>query len=243
MQPMLSVTDLTVRYGAVKAVRDVNLHVGQGEIVALLGANGAGKTTILSSLVGLTPAYSGVIRFKDSDITARPTEDIVRQGLTMVAEGRRIFPSLSIEDNLRLGAATLGSRQKYLELKEEMGELFPILRDCRTQLAGTFSGGQQQQLAIARALMSAPDMLLLDEPSLGLAPQIIDEIFAHIARLKTRGLTILLVEQNATMALEIADRAYVLANGEIKFSSTPDQICDQGAIEAAYLAHDMAELN
>lgn len=236
---MLSITDLNVSYGAVKAVHGVSLHIEKGETVALLGANGAGKTSILSAIVGLVPASDGRIVFDGENIEKTPTETIVRRGLTLVPEGRRIFPSLTVLENLRLGGATLKSHRQGSEKIMEMQTLFPILAERQSQLAGTLSGGQQQQLAIGRALMSNPRVLLLDEPSLGLAPLIVAEIFALIRRLKDQGLTILLVEQNARSALQCADRAYVLANGRIVASGSADEIHKDGKIEAAYLGGNL----
>ncbi len=238
---MLSVRNLNLSYGAIKAVRGVNIDVAEGETVALLGANGAGKTSILSAIVGLTPSSAGDIIFDGKHIESAAVEANVQSGLTLVPEGRRVFPSLSVRENLWLGGATLGDKSLIAERRREMEELFPILADRHDQPAGTLSGGQQQQLAIARALMPNPKLLLMDEPSLGLAPLIVAEIFALIAQLKERGLTILLVEQNAHAALKAADRAYVLVNGVIATSGRADDIRKDGAIEAAYLGGDITE--
>ncbi len=232
---LLSVAGLGVRYGAILAVRDVGLTVDAGEIVALLGANGAGKTTTLSAIVGLVPANAGTVTFDGRAMGGLGTELIVRAGMTLVPEGRRVFPSLSVDENLTLGAASRGDRAATASARQEMFELFPILAERRGQLAGTLSGGQQQQLAIARALMSGPRLLLLDEPSLGLAPQVVDDIFDLIARLRESGLTILLVEQNVAMALDVADRAYVLASGEIVMEGTAAELKASEEIERAYL--------
>jgi branched-chain amino acid transport system ATP-binding protein len=235
MTPMLSIADLDVRYGAIQAVRDVSLDVAEGEIVAVLGANGAGKTTTLKAAVGLVAATRGEIRFAGKPITGRDTEDIVIAGMTLVPEGRRVFPSLTVTENLRLGAATRRNAAEIEQSRNEVLTLFPILAERANQAAGTLSGGQQQQLAIARALMSAPKLLLLDEPSLGLAPQVVDDIFDLILRLKARGLTILLVEQDAVAALDIADRAYVMANGRVVMSGDAATLRASDEVAHAYL--------
>jgi branched-chain amino acid transport system ATP-binding protein len=232
---MLSIADLDVRYGAIQAVRGVSLDVAEGEIVAVLGANGAGKTTTLKATVGLVPATGGEIRFAGKAITGRDTEDIVIAGMTLVPEGRRVFPSLTVAENLRLGAATRRNAAEIEQSRNEVLALFPILAERASQAAGTLSGGQQQQLAIARALMSAPKLLLLDEPSLGLAPQVVDDIFDLILRLKARGLTILLVEQDAVAALDIADRAYVMANGRVVMSGDAATLRASDEVAHAYL--------
>jgi branched-chain amino acid transport system ATP-binding protein len=235
MTSMLSIADLDVRYGAIQAVRGVSLDVAEGEIVAVLGANGAGKTTTLKAAVGLAPATRGEIRFAGKPITGRETEDIVIAGMTLVPEGRRVFPSLTVSENLRLGAATRRNAAEIAQSRNEVLTLFPILAERAHQAAGTLSGGQQQQLAIARALMSAPKLLLLDEPSLGLAPQVVDDIFDLILRLKARGLTILLVEQDAVAALDIADRGYVMANGRVVMSGDAAALRASDEVAHAYL--------
>ncbi len=231
---LLSLSGLDVRYGAIQAVRNLGLEVGEGEIVALLGANGAGKSTTLKAIVGLAPS-KGRIEFAGRSIAGRDTEEIVRSGLTMVPEGRRVFPSLTVAENLRLGAATRSDPAATDRLRQEVESLFPILAERAGQAAGTLSGGQQQQLAIGRALMSEPKLLLLDEPSLGLAPQIVDDIFDLILRLKARGLTILLVEQDAIAALDIADRAYVMANGRIIMAGPAAELRASEQVAHAYL--------
>lgn len=231
---MLSLTGLDVRYGAIQAVRDLDLEVGEGEIVALLGANGAGKSTTLKAIVGLAPG-KGEIKFAGQSIAGRDTEEIVRSGLTMVPEGRRVFPSLTVAENLTLGAATRRDPAAADRSRKEVEALFPVLAERAGQAAGTLSGGQQQQLAIGRALMSEPKLLLLDEPSLGLAPQIVDDIFDLILRLKARGLTILLVEQDAVAALDIADRAYVMANGRIIMAGSAAELRASEQVARAYL--------
>jgi branched-chain amino acid transport system ATP-binding protein len=237
--PLLSVAGLTVRYSAIQAVRGIDFAVETGEVVAVLGANGAGKSTTLKAIVGLVPA-GGEIRFDGASILGRATEQIVRKGVTLVPEGRRVFPSLTVLENLTLGAAACPDGRSADRHRAEVFDLFPILAERRGQRAGTLSGGQQQQLAIARALMSEPRLLLLDEPSLGLAPQIVDSIFELILRLKQRGQTILLVEQNLAAALDIADRAYVLANGAIAMSGPAETLRSSDEVARAYLGGAVA---
>ncbi len=232
--PLLVISGLTVRYGAIQAVRGIDLAIEAGEVVAVLGANGAGKSTTLKAIVGLV-AWGGEIHFDGASLQGRATEQIVRRGMTMVPEGRRVFPSLTVMENLTLGAAAHADGKAMPRNRAEAFELFPILAERREQRAGTLSGGQQQQLAIARALMSEPRLLLLDEPSLGLAPQIVDSIFELILRLKQRGQTILLVEQNVAAALDIADRAYVLANGMISMSGPAETLRASEQVARAYL--------
>jgi branched-chain amino acid transport system ATP-binding protein len=232
---MLTIADLDVRYGAIQAVRGVSLTVAEGEIVALLGANGAGKSTTLKAAVGLVATAGGRIALAGETISGRDTEEIVISGMTLVPEGRQVFPSLTIAENLRLGAATRRDPQEIERNRREVLELFPILAERSGQAAGTLSGGQQQQLAIGRALMSSPKLLLLDEPSLGLAPQVVDDIFDLILRLRERGLTVLLVEQDAVAALDIADRAYVMANGRIVMSGPAAELRASAEIASAYL--------
>jgi branched-chain amino acid transport system ATP-binding protein len=237
--PLLEIAGLTVRYGAIQAVRGIDLAIEAGEVVAVLGANGAGKSTTLKAIVGLV-AWGGEIRFDGASLQGRATEQIVRRGMTMVPEGRRVFPSLTVMENLTLGAAAHADGKAAPRNRAEVFELFPILAERRDQRAGTLSGGQQQQLAIARALMSEPRLLLLDEPSLGLAPQIVDSIFELILRLKQRGQTILLVEQNVAAALDIADRGYVLANGTITMSGAAETLRASEQVARAYLGAEVA---
>jgi branched-chain amino acid transport system ATP-binding protein len=237
--PLLSISGLTVRYGAIQAVRGIDLAVEAGEVVAVLGANGAGKSTTLKAVVGLV-ACGGEVRFDGRTLSGLPTEEIVRKGVTMVPEGRRVFPSLTVAENLALGAAAATDGKAAARNRAEVFELFPILGERREQRAGTLSGGQQQQLAIARALMSQPRLLLLDEPSLGLAPQIVDSIFELILRLKQRGQTILLVEQNVAAALDVADRGYVLANGAITMSGTASALRASEQVARAYLGVEVS---
>ncbi len=233
--PLLEVSGLSVSYGAVEAVRGIDLTVAKGEIVTLLGANGAGKSSTLNALVGMAPRKAQRLTFRGQSIAALPTEMIVRQGMTLVPEGRRIFPTLTVAEHLLLGGAKHAARGPLAETEAEMLTLFPILAERLHQKAGSLSGGEQQMLAIARALMSSPDLLLLDEPSLGLAPQVVDRIFTLISDLRAKGLTILLVEQNVALALEIADRGYVLVNGRIEITGTAADLIASPEIRDAYL--------
>ncbi|AEH87147.1 ABC transporter ATP-binding protein [Mesorhizobium opportunistum] len=232
---MLSVEALKIRYGEVEAVRRVDLTVDSGEIIALVGANGAGKSSTLGAVAGLVPAASGKVVFDGVDITGLAPEAIARKGVALVPEGRRIFASLTVADNLRLGGAVHQPAAEARVREEEMLELFPILRRYHRVKGGNLSGGEQQMLAIARALMGKPRMVLLDEPSLGLAPQLIDTVFDLIAELRRKGLTILLVEQNVALALEIADRAIVLANGKVVLSGTAKELASSDLVRQAYL--------
>ena len=231
--PLLQLDGLTVRYGPLVAVRQVSLEVAQGEVVALLGANGAGKTSTLKSIVGLVPVASGRVLLDGVDITRRPTERIVRSGLTLVPEGRQVFAHLTCAENLRLGAARLGGPEAHAR-RAAVLELFPRIGEKLDVKAGLLSGGEQQMLATARALMSEPRVLLLDEPSLGLAPIVVAAVFELIASLAARGVTIVLVEQNVERALAIATRAYVLNAGRVEMSGTRDELA-ASEIEDAYL--------
>jgi len=229
---MLKVKNLEVCYGLIKGVKNVNFEVSEGQIVSLIGSNGAGKTSTLQSIVN-DVKKSGEIRFRDEDISTMKTHTIIQNDIALVPEGRRCFQNLTIEENLRMGA--FNNDEKYEELQEEMFRLFPRLVAKKGQLAGTMSGGEQQMLAIARALMSSPKLLMLDEPSLGLAPKIIGELFETIVRLKDEGITILLVEQNAFAALEISDYAYVLENGVVALEGTGSELAKSDEIRAKYL--------
>ncbi|RWC02194.1 ABC transporter ATP-binding protein [Mesorhizobium sp.] len=232
---MLSVEALKIRYGEVEAVRRVDLAVDSGEIIALVGANGAGKSSTLGAIAGLVPAVSGKVVFDGVDITGLAPEAIARKGVSLVPEGRRIFAGLTVADNLQLGGAMHLPAVEARAREQEMLELFPILRRYHRVKGGNLSGGEQQMLAIARALMGKPRMVLLDEPSLGLAPQLIDTVFDLIAELRRNGLTILLVEQNVALALEVADRAIVLANGEVVLSGTAKELATSDLVRQAYL--------
>lgn len=234
-QHLLSVKGMSVRYGDIPAVRGIDLEVEQGEIVALLGLNGAGKSSSLNALVGLVPS-AGQISFLGQPISGMATEDIVRSGIALVPEGRRIFPDLTIAENLHLGAAVHLDKAAEKTLLEEQLQRFPILKERLQQKAGLMSGGEQQMLAIARALMSRPKLLLLDEPSLGLAPQIIAQVFDLLVELNTSGISILLVEQNAVQALDIAHRGYVIQMGEIIMSGAAQELAQSDLVRQAYLA-------
>ena len=233
---MLDLKNVGVRYGAIQAVRDASLSVSTGEIVTLLGPNGAGKSSTLGAVMGLVPVPSGgEISFEGQSITGLSPEQIVWRGMTLVPEGRHVFPGLTVGENLRLGGSFRRDRQAVAANLAEVFELFPVLSERLNQLGGTLSGGEQQQLTVARALMSAPRLLLLDEPSLGLAPRIVDTIFELIAELRNRGLTILLVEQNAERALEIADRGYVFTNGQISLAGSAAELLASGEVTRAYM--------
>lgn len=216
---MLDVSGLTTKYGAISALRDATLHVGSGEVVGLIGPNGAGKTTALGTIAGLLSPSSGSVTFEGADMTSEPPERRLRAGLALVPEHRRIFVDLSVRENLKIGGATVPSAER-VELLDEMAERFPVLKEKWNVSAGYLSGGEAQQLAIARALMSRPKLLMMDEPSLGLAPVLVDVVFDLIATLREQGRTMLVVEQNATRLLEVADRAYVLRSGEVVADGT-----------------------
>ncbi len=221
-------------YGAVMAVRDVWLEVGRGEIVAVLGPNGAGKTTLLRGIAGALKPQSGAITFDARSLVGLAPEEVVRRGIALVPEGRHVFPKLTVEENLTIGGIARKDRDQLRQDTDRWLKRFPILGERSKQLAGTLSGGEQQQLAIARALMSRPRMLLLDEPSLGLAPIFVDRIFELILELRTEGVTVLVVEQNVHRALEIADRAYVLSVGSVVASGPTEQLLE-GELERTYL--------
>lgn len=230
---MLKVNNLSVSYGAISAVKDISFVINDGEIVSLIGANGAGKSTTMHAISGLIPAKSGEILLDDLDLTKMKAEDIVSKGVIQVPEGRRIFQHISVLENLKLGA--------YLrkdDIKEDLDRvfsLFPILKERQNQLGGTLSGGEQQMLAIARALMSKPKILLLDEPSMGLAPLLVQEIFNIIKEINKEGTTVFVVEQNANMALSIADNAYVMETGKIVLSGSGKELLNSEDVQKAYL--------
>jgi branched-chain amino acid transport system ATP-binding protein len=234
-EPALEVEGLEVRYGAVAAVRDVSLRVESGEIVGLIGPNGAGKSTTLHAITGLVPAHGGDVRLGGRSIVGRPPEAIAQQGVALVPEGRRIFADFTVEENLRLGLAARRGRNGRNSLADAY-ELFPVLHESRRRSAGALSGGQQQQLAIARALVARPVVLLLDEPSLGLAPTMVDNVFEALAQIRERGVTILLVEQRAQRTVALADRTHVLANGEVRMTLAPADADDTDKLVSAYLA-------
>jgi branched-chain amino acid transport system ATP-binding protein len=236
---LLSVRGVTARYGATVAIRDVSFDVMPGDIVTILGANGAGKTTCLHSVMGLVPPAHGRIYLEGENIAGRPTEAIVDRGIALSPEGRRVFGKLTVEENLRLGAGIHG-QHKVRERYAEVVELFPVLERKRDDFAGLLSGGEQQMLAIGRALMSGPRVLLLDEPSLGLAPIAVSIVFELIERLRERGITIVLVEQNVERALEIANRGYVLSTGRVQLSGDVHELREGSAVEDAYLGLGVA---
>jgi branched-chain amino acid transport system ATP-binding protein len=234
--PLLAVENLRVDYGPVRAVHGVNLEVAPGEVVALLGANGAGKSTILRTISGLLRPRAGAIRLGGRPIHRLPPARIVKLGIAHSPEGRRVFGSLTVAENLRLGATSRTDRTRVAEDRERMYALFPILRERMHQIAGTLSGGEQQMLALARALMAGPRLLLLDEPSLGIAPLIVRSIFQTLGELKQQGVTMLLVEQNINVALELADRAYVLRTGEVSLTGSAAELhANYERVAQAYL--------
>jgi branched-chain amino acid transport system ATP-binding protein len=232
---MLELDRLDVRYGPVGAVRGLSLGVGKGELVGLIGPNGAGKSTTLHAIMGVVPSAGGDVRLAGSSLRGRTPESIARAGVSLVPEGRRIFGDFSVEENLRLG---LSARRKNGadDAFAEVYELFPVLAESRRRQAGALSGGQQQQLAIGRALVAGPQVLLLDEPSLGLSPGMADTVFAALAAIRDRGVTVLLVEQRAQRTVALADRTYVLANGELRMTLTPTDADDTDKLIAAYLS-------
>lgn len=234
---MLSVNNVDAFYGKVQALFDINLDVKEGEIVSIIGANGAGKSTLMRCIMGILHPRNGKVIYKGKDITRLRTDQIVSSGIVYIPEGREIFPNLSVEENLEMGAYSKKySRKKFKLLLDEMYDIYPILGERRKQLAGSLSGGEQQMLAIARGMMSEPEMMMFDEPSLGLAPVIVDEMFETIVKInKTKGIPILLVEQNAFAALSISNRCYVLETGEIKTSGLSTELIKSPEIKKAYL--------
>lgn len=232
---LLEVKNLVVSYGAIKALRGISFSVEQGEVISLIGSNGAGKTTTLHSISNLIKKNSGSIFFEDTDITNLSADKIVKMGLIQVPEGRRVFANLSVKENLEMGAYLRKDKEQIKKDMEWEYELFPRLKERLSQLAGTLSGGEQQMLAMARALMSKPKLLLLDEPSMGLAPILVDEIFEIIKKISSAGTTILLVEQNAYKALSIANRAYILETGEITKDGKASDLITDKAVISAYL--------
>jgi branched-chain amino acid transport system ATP-binding protein len=233
--PLLELRDVHVSYGAIKALKGVSLRVMQGEIVAMIGSNGAGKTTTLKTIMRVLPLGSGMIRFADQDVTRADTESMVARGVSLVPEGRAIFPNLTVRENLELGAYLHRDRKAMQETIEDITKLFPRLGERMRQEGGTLSGGEQQMLAIGRALMARPSMLLLDEPSLGIAPKLVQHIFEAIAEIAKSGVTILVVEQNTRLALKISHRAYVLRTGTVALEGRSAELADNPEIQAAYL--------
>lgn len=236
MAPLLNIDDLHISYGAIKALKGISLSLDEGEIVTVLGANGAGKSTLMQAISGLIPIHKGTISFKGELLNKVPAYEIVLKGVSLSPEGRRVFPTLTVDENLKLGAYTRRSQKKeVMEARQRVFTLFPILAERHKQLAGTLSGGEQQMLAIGRALMSNPQILLLDEPSLGLAPILVKQIFDIIREINQQGTSILLVEQNANKALGIAQRGYVLENGSITISGLSVDLKSDKKVQEAYL--------
>jgi branched-chain amino acid transport system ATP-binding protein len=234
-EPALAVRDLTVQYGSVPAVQDLSFEVGKGELVGLIGPNGAGKSTTLHAVMGLVRARSGTVTVDGEPVLGSAPESIARRGVALVPEGRRIYADFTVDENLRLGlAARRGSSPRHALARAY--ELFPVLEEFRRRRAGALSGGQQQQLAIARALVAEPDVLLLDEPSLGLAPKLVDDVFAALAGIRDRGYAVLLVEQRAQRTVALADRTYVLSNGGLRTTLAPGDAADTAKLVAAYFA-------
>lgn len=232
---MLKVTDLEVCYGVIQAIKGISFEVNKGEVVALIGANGAGKTTILHTLTGLLSAKAGKIEYEGKDITHMAGHKIVSLGMAHVPEGRRVFADLTVLENLKLGAYTRKDKNEIAQTLENVYKRFPRLEERKSQLAGTLSGGEQQMLAMGRALMSHPDLILMDEPSMGLSPIYVNEIFDIIREISAGGTTVLLVEQNAKKALSIADRAYVLETGKIALEGKAEDLLNNDSVKKAYL--------
>ncbi len=235
--PLLEVKDLRVNYGLINAVKGVSFECREGEIVSLIGANGAGKTTILHAVNGILPKADGSVSFLDKDISGTPAHKLVAMGISQVPEGRRIFGELSVYDNLKMGFYSVKDKSNFKDKLDEMYEYFPILKERSGQIAGTLSGGEQQMLAMSRALMSSPRLLLLDEPSMGLSPLYVNTIFDMIKKVNSLGTTVLLVEQNANKALSISDRAYVLEIGNIVKEGTGKELLSDEDIRRAYLGN------
>jgi branched-chain amino acid transport system ATP-binding protein len=233
---LLEARNVAVAYGDAPAVWDVSLDVGDGELVAVIGPNGAGKTTLVNTIAGLLRARSGTLRFAGADLTAEPAHLVGRHGIALVPEGRRLFAELTVDENLRLGLAARPRGVVTDDEIEEVAQLFPVVQEFRQRPAGALSGGQQQQLAIARALVARPSILLLDEPSLGLAPTVVDLVFSTLTAIAERGIGVLLVEQRAQRTVALAARTHVLANGELRLTLTPDDAADTDRMVAAYLS-------
>jgi branched-chain amino acid transport system ATP-binding protein len=234
-EPLLQLTSIRAGYGDFEALFDISLEVRAGEIVTLIGANGAGKTTTLRVISGAVRATSGSVRFDGTDITALPAHAMPERGISHVPEGRQLFPFMTVEENLDLGAYNPRSRARARATLDEMLQLFPRLQERRRQLAGTLSGGEQQMVAIARGLMAAPRLLLLDEPSLGLSPKVTEEVFGRVQDIRKRGVTVLIVEQNVVDALSIADRGYVVENGRVVMQGDAGDLLRDEKVRAAYL--------
>ena len=238
---MLKITDLQVSYGGIEAVKGISLEVPEGKIVTLIGANGAGKSTTLRSVAGLVPVKSGKIQLLDKDITNRSSDQIVSMGITLVPEGRRVFPDMTVLENLKIGAYLRRDKGEMDKDLHWVYDLFPRLKERSWQVAGTLSGGEQQMLAVGRALMSRPKIMMMDEPSLGLAPIVVQGIFDIIREINRQGVTILLIEQNANMALKVADQAYVMETGRITRQGTGQELLNDEGIKEAYLGKHKAK--
>lgn len=234
---LLNVQNLKVSYGAVEVIRDINFSVNKGEIVTILGGNGAGKTTVLKAVCGLIPSSGGEITYADSRICNLEAHQIVDRGISMIPEGRQLFPYLTVRDNVMLGAYRRGARARLRDNFDTVLEIFPRLGERLDQLAGSLSGGEQQMVAIGRGLMAQPDLLIFDEPSLGLSPLLVEQMFGVIKRIAQQGLTIIVVEQNVLATLEIADRGYVLENGVIALQGTCESLKSNPLVKQAYLGH------
>lgn len=232
---LLEVKDLEVYYGVIQALKGISFEVNEGEIVTLIGANGAGKTTTMQSVIGLIPSKAGTVSYEGKNITHVPCHKLVKLGMAQVPEGRRIFQELTVYDNLLMGAYTQTDKKLIKETIEKIYERFPRLKERKNQIAGTLSGGEQQMLAMGRALMCRPKLIMLDEPSMGLSPLLVDEVFTIIKDLNAEGTTVLLVEQNAGKSLAISDRAYVLENGKIVLSGTGEELLQSDKVKKAYL--------
>jgi branched-chain amino acid transport system ATP-binding protein len=232
---LLDVKNLEVNYGVIRALKSISFHVEEGEIVSLIGANGAGKTTTMQSIMGLIPIKSGTVTYNGQDITKVPGYKLVSMGMSQVPEGRRVFQELTVYENLVLGAYSQKDKSKIKEDIDGICEMFPRLGERRKQVAGTLSGGEQQMLAMGRAMMSHPKLLMLDEPSMGLSPLLVDQVFSMIKKFHSQGVTVLLVEQNAKKALSIADRAYVLETGTITLEGKGDELLNNDQVKKAYL--------
>lgn len=232
---LLSVNNLSVGYKGLLAIQDVSFEVKRGEVVSLIGSNGAGKTTMLKAILGLLKPIKGEIRFNDEVISGQPAYNVVKKKIALVPEGRRLFPRLSVLDNLMLGAYTVESKEQIAENLETVLRLFPWVKERSDQRAGTLSGGEQQQVAIARGLMLSPDLLMLDEPSLGVMPKVVTEIFSTVERIAAEGVTVLLVEQNVFEALQACHRAYVLQTGKIVMEGTGEELSQSDLVRKAYL--------
>lgn len=236
---MLKITDLTTHYDMIRILDKVSLEVGDGEIVTLVGPNGAGKTTMLKAISGLIPATSGSITYNGKELLGTSAEKIAALGIAHVPEGRHVFPGLTIEENLQMGAFLIKDKKQIAETKQIVFDMLPKLYERRTQLAGSMSGGEQQMLALGRAMMAQPSLMLLDEPSMGLAPVIVDQVFKIIEMINKRGTSILLIEQNANIAFEYADRAYVIETGSIRLSGPAKELAKDDNVRKVYLAMDM----